>query len=224
MIADLHQSAPPGRGRFITFEGGEGSGKTTQLRRLGATLRARGFGVTETREPGGTPLAEAVREYLLSGRARALGPDGEAVLFAAARAAHLEDAVRPALARGEWVLSDRFLDSTRAYQGAAGANAAFLAALERATVRGTMPDLTLILDLPVAVGIARAAARGRPDRFEADALGEHTRRRERFLAIAAGEPSRCVVVDATGSEEQVATLVLRTLDERLGLPVVRDGG
>lgn len=209
----LHGSA----GRFVTFEGGEGSGKTTQLQYLAGSLRERGIGVTTTREPGGTPIAEAVRRFLLSGAAKPLGPDTEAVLFAAARGDHIEKLIRPALASGQWVLCDRFMDSTRAYQGTAGVDSALIRALERVTVWPFRPDLTIILDVPAELGLRRAAARSddAPDRFEGDDLQEHERRRQAFLEIAAAEPERCLVVDGARPEAEVAEVIWQAVVDRL---------
>jgi dTMP kinase len=208
-------------GRFITFEGGEGAGKSTQIRRLAVRLSGNGRKVTITREPGGTPTAETIRRFLLSGLGESLGAESEAVLFAAARADHVERLIRPALARGEWVISDRFIDSTRVYQGiTGGADRSLLDALERVSVGQTRPDLTIILDVPAAVGLSRASARmvaagASPDRFEAEALAIHERRREGFLEIARREPWRCVVIDATESEEAVATRIWQVVKTRL---------
>jgi dTMP kinase len=208
-------------GKFITFEGGEGAGKSSQVRRLAARLTAAGYVVVTTREPGGTPTAETIRDFVLSGNAVELGAQGEAALMAAARADHVERVIRPALAAGKWVLCDRFIDSTRVYQGGAGgADPLFLDALERVAVGSTRPDLTIILDLPVEAGLARLAARhnlekATPDRFERDDLGRHQARRQAFLAIAAHEPQRCVVVDAGGSEDAVADAVFAVVRVRL---------
>ncbi|MGV8838740.1 MAG: dTMP kinase [Bauldia sp.] len=217
------------RGRFITFEGGEGAGKTTQLLRLAKRLGAAGVSVTTTREPGGTPAAEAIRKFLLSGAAKSLGADAEALLFAAARADHLDKLIRPALTHGTWVLCDRFTDSTRAYQGAAGVDPDLIEALERIAVWPTTPDLTLILDLPVEIGLVRATARAAaaeilPDRFERDAVAEHQRRRRIFLEIAAAEPERCVVVDASRPEGEVAEIIWRAVSERLSVVGEAVGG
>jgi dTMP kinase len=206
------------RGRFITFEGGEGVGKSTQIRRLAETLRGRGIDVVTTREPGGSPGAELLREVVLSGAARPYGPFAEALLFAAARDDHLDVTIRPALAAGKWVLSDRFADSTRAYQGVAGrVDADLLRTLERLIVGDTKPDLTLILDLPVGEGLKRVRGRGGElDRFESEGLVFHERLRRAFLGIAQAEPQRCAVVDANRPEDAVAADVLRAVDERLG--------
>jgi len=208
------------RGRFITFEGGEGAGKSTQIRRLAESLRGRGIELAMTREPGGSPGAEALREVLLSGGAKPYGPFAETVLFFAARDDHLSQTIRPALARGQWVLCDRFVDSTRAYQGVLGNIAPeMIRTLERVVVADTRPDLTLILDLPAVEGLKRARARGgAADRFESEGLAFHERLRQAFLAIAEAEPARCAVVDAARDVEAVAGEVLRVVTERLALP------
>jgi len=203
------------RGIFITFEGGEGAGKSTQIARLAELLRGRGAEVVVTREPGGSAGAEAVRHVLLSGAAQPFGPGMEAVLFAAARADHVAQVIRPAIARGAVVLCDRFLDSSRVYQGTAGdLEPSLLAALERVAIDGTMPALTLIFDLDPAEGLSRAAARRASqaaDRFEREALDLHRRRREAYLAIARAEPQRCIVIDASPAaavvEERVRAAV-----------------
>jgi dTMP kinase len=212
---------PAMSGRFITFEGGEGVGKSTQIKRLAERLEASGRAVVVTREPGGTPLAEDIRAALLSGVAQQLGPEGEAMLFAAARADHVEKVIRPALRAGKWVLSDRFSDSTRVYQGmAGGVDNGMIAALDRVAVGRTQPDLTVILDVPVDVGLGRAARRGKgagkvPDRFERDDTVLHEARRQAFLAIARAEPERCIVIDATQSEEATAHDVWQAVTRRL---------
>lgn len=207
-------------GKFITFEGGEGAGKSTQIRLLADRLIARGEAVVVTREPGGTPTAEAIRRVLLSGLAEQLGPDGEATLFAAARADHVDRVIRPALAQGKWVLCDRFFDSTRVYQGlAGGADAGLLNALERAAVDGTRPDLTIIIDVPPEIGLTRAAGRGgaegAPDRFERDDIALHEKRRQAFLAIARNEPLRCVVIDGTDDAATTSDAIWRAVSARL---------
>ncbi|MHB2166324.1 dTMP kinase [Alsobacter sp. R-9] len=214
-------NVPAARGRFITFEGGEGAGKSTQCAALAERLGGLGLRVIRTREPGGSPRAEEIRSVILSGTAARLGPLAEALLFYAARADHLAATIRPALARGDWVVCDRFSDSTRAYQGAAGGvKADVLAALERIVVGEDRPDLTVILDLPAAVGLERAARRrgdGETDRFEQEALSFHEALREGFLAIAAREPGRCVVIDAGGSPGSVADAVWNAVRQRLNL-------
>jgi len=207
------------RGRFITLEGGEGVGKSVQARRLEARLAALGLAAIRTREPGGSPGAEALREAILTGFAADFSPAGQALLFAAARVDHLDRTILPALERGAWVVCDRFADSTRAYQGAAGnLPPEFIASLERQTVGANRPDLTLILDLPAEVGLKRAAERrrtGPADRFERQGLAFHETLRRAFLAIAAAEPERCVVVDGAGSEEAVAAAIWSAVEARL---------
>lgn len=208
------------RGRFITFEGGEGAGKSTQIGLLADYLRDGGVDVTITREPGGTPKAEHLREILLSGKIARLGPLAEAALFSAARIDHVDRLIEPTLARGGWVLSDRFADSTRAYQGArGGVSPRDIDWLERAAVGTTTPDLTLILDLPPEIGLARAAARRggnvEVDRFEAEAIDFHQALRKAYLDIAAGDPVRCRVIDATRPAELVAQSIRTMVDARL---------
>lgn len=206
------------RGRFITLEGGEGAGKSTHARRLSAWLTGRGVAVRLTREPGGSPHAEVIRELLLSGRVAPFGPEAEAVLFAVARADHMEETIRPALQQGVWVICDRFIDSTRAYQGSAGVAPEVLDRLEAIAVGPDRPDLTLIFDLPAAEGLARASGRGgMADRFEEDAVSVHESRRAAFLAIAEREPDRCVVVDARQDVEIVGRAVSDAVAERLGV-------
>lgn len=205
------------RGRFITFEGGEGAGKSTQVRALVATLRARGLEVVATREPGGSPGAEALRELLVKGDAGRWSPISETLMMYAARSDHLERVIRPALDRGAWVVCDRFADSTRAYQGAGGGvSREVIEAIDAAVVGPDAPDLTLILDLPVDVGLARAQARGDTEgRFESKGLAFHERLRAGFLAIAAQEPDRCVVIDAARSPEAIEADIRDTVATRL---------
>ncbi|MGO8954812.1 MAG: dTMP kinase [Rhodomicrobium sp.] len=214
---------------FITLEGGEGGGKTTQSALLTEKLRKAGLDVLQTREPGGTPRAEAIREVLLSGKAKRFGPLGEAVLFYAARESHLELAIRPALERGTWIVCDRFSDSTRAYQGAAGGlPLSVIDVLDTAVVGATRPDLTLIFDLPPELGLRRAAERKHPrpdgdapgkglDRFETMSLAFHRSLREEFLAIAKAEPQRCAVVDASKDVQRVADEAWAIVRERFKL-------
>jgi dTMP kinase len=210
----------PARGRFITLEGGEGAGKSVQAKRLERNLKEIGLKVVRTREPGGAPGAEALREAILSGFAAPFGPEGEALLFAAARIDHLDKTILPALARGAWVVCDRFADSTRAYQGAAGnLPPGFIARLEQVTVGANRPDLTLILDIPPEAGLVRAARRrgeGRgADRFEAEGLAFHQTLRRAFLDIAAAEPERCAIIDAHTPENKVATQIWSVVKARL---------
>jgi dTMP kinase len=199
---------PVTRGRFITFEGGEGVGKSTQVRRLADRLRDRGE-VVVTREPGGSPGAEAIRALLVSGPVERWSPISETLLMYAARRDHIERVIAPALARGAWVICDRFYDSSRAYQGAAGgAPAGLLRALEAEVVGEVIPDLTLILDLPVKTGLARASRRGQDEgRFEAKGAEFHERLRAAFLEIAAAEPERCRVIDADAGIDAVTARI-----------------
>jgi dTMP kinase len=207
------------QGRFITFEGGEGTGKSTHAALLADRLKSLGIEVVRTREPGGSPGAEAIRHVLLSGAAKPLGPAAEAILFAAARDDHIRTTIEPALARGEWVICDRFIDSTRVYQGALGqVDAKLISALERATVGSRMPDLTLILDVPADIGLARAHRRrgaNATDRFEAESLTFHEQLREAYRAIVQVEPARCVMIDATQSKPDVAEQIWKTVNDRL---------
>jgi len=210
-------------GRFITFEGGEGSGKSTQVRLLADRLRASGHDVLATREPGGSPFAEAIRELILSGDLPAHAPLSEALLFYAARADHLEGTIRPALAAGQWVLSDRFSDSTRVYQGTAGRLApAVIESLEDLVVAPTRPDLTLIIDVPVEIGMARVGRRrvsgavaGPVDPYERREVEFHERLRAGYLAIARAEPLRCVVIDGSASQADVAAEIWSAVESRL---------
>jgi dTMP kinase len=203
---------------FITFEGCDGTGKSTQAARLAASLREAGETVIETREPGGSPRAEAIRALLLSGKAAHLGPFAETMLFNAARADHLRATIRPALESGAVVICDRFADSTRAYQGVLGeVSATILRAAEAAVVGEMRPDLTVILDLPTELTLRRIGNRrgsGRPDKFEADALSHYTKLRQAFLDISVECPERCVVVSARRSVDQVADRISRIVAQR----------
>ena len=207
------------RGKFITFEGGEGTGKSTQASLLALRLASLGIGVKLTREPGGSPGAEIMRHVLLSGAAKPFGPEAEAMLFAAARDDHVQQTILPALEAGNWVVCDRFADSTRVYQGILGAvDQRFIKALERVSIGNLKPDLTLILDVPVEVGLRRASGRRRgsnPDRFEAESLDFHKRLRAAYLALAAAEKRRCVIVDATMPKKTVAKRVWDIVQARL---------
>ena len=206
------------RGRFITLEGGEGAGKSTQLKRLGERLRARGLEVVATREPGGSPGAEAIRELVLNGAADRWSPVTETLLMYAARRDHIERVIEPALGRGAWVVCDRFADSTRAYQGAGGGtDPALIAALEAQVLGAARPDLTLVFDIPPQVGLKRAQVRGGEMRFESKGLGFHQRLRDGFLAIVRDEPERCALIDAAGSIDAVEAAVWAAVQERLGL-------
>ena len=205
-------------GRCISLEGGEGAGKSTQLRLLAAALRERGLEVVETREPGGSPGAEAIRALLLNGPDERWTVEAEALLFAAARADHVARTIRPALARGAWVLSDRFLDSSLAYQGGAGGvgNEA-LRRLHAIGSGGLMPDRTFLLRLPEAAAAMRAAARDvdGADRIGARGTDYHRRVAAAFAALAGAEPERIRVVEAGGTAEQVSERLLRELEDLL---------
>ena len=207
------------RGTFITFEGGEGAGKSTQIVQLAEMLRNEGRTVLVTREPGGSPGAEAIRHVLLSGAAEPFGPAMEAILFAAARSDHVEQVIRPAVERGEVVLCDRFMDSSRVYQGITGnLPAEFMESLEAVTVNAMLPDLTIILDVDPEEGLRRATARrgdDTADRYEKETLEVHRRRRKAFLDIAKTEPDRCVVVDATQSPKKVTKQIASIVSERI---------
>lgn len=206
-------------GRFITFEGGEGGGKSTHAKLLGEKLKKSGIEVVLTREPGGSPGAEIIRHVLLSGAAKPLGAETEAILFAAARDDHVRATIEPALTAGKWVICDRFLDSTRVYQGILGhVDARLIRGLERVTVGETMPDLTFILDVPVAVGLERANERrggGAVDRFEAENVEFHEKLRGSYAALAKLEPDRCVMIDATQSKESVQDQIWKAVTDRL---------
>lgn len=209
-------------GRFITFEGGEGVGKSTQIHRLANVLRRRGHDVLVTREPGGSLGAEAVRHVLLSGAAEEFGIRMEAMLFAAARSDHIEEVIRPAVAEGTIILCDRFMDSSRVYQGITGnLEPQFMRNLERIAVNGMVPDLTLVLDLPAAIGLWRAKARegtnAAPDRFEKEEVSTHEKRREAFLDLTRDEPDRCKLIDANQSEDAVALAIFAAVE-----PVLHD--
>jgi dTMP kinase len=205
------------RGRFITFEGGEGAGKSTQVRILAERLRGAGHEVVATREPGGSPGAEAIRDLLVNGDPDRWSAISETLLMYAARRDHIERTVGPALERGAWVISDRFADSTRAYQGAGGhAPPGLVAALETFVLEDTRPDLTLILDLPVDIGLARAGLRGGGEaRFEAKGEAFHQRLRQAFLDIARAEPNRCGVIDAAQAPDVVSDAIWSAVAARL---------
>jgi dTMP kinase len=204
-------------GRLVTFEGGEGAGKSTQIERLAAALRAVGLDPLVTREPGGTPGAEQIRRLLVEGPPDRWLPLSETLLLLAARHDHVVRRIAPALADGRWVLCDRFMDSTLVYQGVAGAvGEAVVARLHATVLRDLRPDLTVILDVPVATGLGRQKALGR-QRYEQMTIAFHERVREGFLALARAEPARCVVVDATGPVDAVAGIIRNLVGRRFGL-------
>lgn len=208
--------------RFITFEGGEGVGKSTQVRRLLNNLSRHGIEAVRTREPGGTPKAEAIRSFILQGRSEAWGAGAEAVLFAAARLDHVNQLIAPNLAKGTWVISDRFCDSTRAYQGlTGGVDDRLIDALEDLALDGHTPDLTIVLDMDPVVAFRRVEQRAvedglqlTGDRFEKEELDWHQRLRENFLGIAARNADRCVVISAEQDEEKLEAAIWKVVSER----------
>ena len=207
------------RGKFITFEGGEGSGKSTHASMLAERLKALDIDCVLTREPGGSAGAEIVRHIILSGIAKPLGAETETILFAAARDDHVRMTIEPALAAGKWVISDRFIDSTRVYQGALGkVDMKLIRSLERVTVGATMPDLTFVLDVPTNVGLARAKSRrggGAADRFESESTEYHDDLRRGFLVLAEREPERIVVIDGRALRDVVAEKIWQAVENRL---------
>ena len=207
------------RGRLITFEGGEGTGKSTHAALLADRLKGLGIGVVLTREPGGSPGAEVIRHVLLSGVAKPLGAEAEALLFAAARDDHVRNTIEPALARGAWVVCDRFIDSSRVYQGSLGhLDPKFMRALERVTIGDLRPDLTFVLDVPAQVGLERASKRRAgetADRFESESLAFHEELRQAFRLLVMSEGGRCVVIDATEPKQTVADRIWKTVNDRL---------
>lgn len=206
-------------GKFISFEGGEGSGKSTHAAALADKLKARGLDVVLTREPGGSPGAEIIRHIILSGIAKPLGTETETILFAAARDDHVKATILPALQAGRWVISDRFVDSTRVYQGVVGkVDMKLIRALERVTVGEAMPDLTILIDVPANIGLARAKTRrgtGLADRFEAESVEFHEELRQAFLGLAAKEPKRFAVVDGRAPRDVVSERIWQTVEQRL---------
>jgi dTMP kinase len=215
------------RGHFITFEGGEGSGKSTHAAALANRLTALGIEVVLTREPGGSAGAEIIRHILLSGIAKPLGAETEAILFAAARDDHVRNTIEPALNAGKWVICDRFIDSTRVYQGALGrVDAKLIRGLERVTVGSAVPEVTFILDVPAAVGLARAKRRrgqGAADRFEAESVEFHEQLRDAYRALAAAEPKRIVLIDGRAPRDVVGDRIWEVVEQRLlGAPQVAE--
>lgn len=206
----------PGGGRFITVEGGEGVGKSTQVRRLSEALKAHGIECTTTREPGGSPGAEEIRKLLVHGEAARWDAITETLLMFAARADHVARTIKPALALQRWVVSDRFTDSTYAYQGVGrGVPRETIRRIESVVLADFKPDFTLILDAPVGVGLTRAQQRGGAEvRFESFDATFHARLREGFLAIAKRNPDRCVVIDATRGEDDVADAMWKQIKRR----------
>ena len=215
--------------RFLTFEGGEGVGKSTQVKRLVASLGRSSIAAVRTREPGGTPKAEAIRSLILQGRSESWGAGAEAVLFAAARLDHVTQLIAPNLGNGKWVISDRFHDSTRAYQGlTGGVDEKLIRGLEELALNGHRPDMTIVLDMDPALAFERVAQRaldegtpGAADRFEKEDLDWHRRLREAFLAIAKDNPERCVVIDADQSEDALEEEIWNAVAARF--PVLKSG-
>lgn len=205
------------RGRFITVEGGEGAGKSSNLAYVKSLLEAGGIQVLFTREPGGTPLGESIRELLLGHRHTGMADETELLLMFAARAEHLQRKILPALEQGVWVLCDRFTDASYAYQGAGrGISREKIAVLEQFVQGGLRPDLTLLLDLPVETGLARAGERSAPDRFETEALGFFEKVRQGYLEIAAEEPRRVKIIDASPALAQVQQQIAAVIQDYLG--------
>ncbi|WP_375783015.1 dTMP kinase [Bradyrhizobium sp. Pha-3] len=225
-MAEAAVQRPSLRGRFITFEGGEGSGKSTQIRKLAERLDVAKLRAIVTREPGGSPGAEIIRHLVLSGMGKLLGPEAETLLFAAARDDHVRTVILPALNQGIWVLCDRFFDSTRAYQGQLGqVSPGLVNAMQRVTIGDLKPDLTFILDVPVEVGLQRAALRrgnATADRFEAEGIKFHQDLRDAYQKIAADDPQRCVLIDATADPDTVAARIWAALREHLRTTLTAD--
>lgn len=202
------------KGRFITIEGGEGVGKTTNIKYIEAIIKASGKELISTREPGGTPLAEAVRDLLLNPENTGMHPDCELLLMFAARAEHLDKVIRPALERGAWILCDRFTDATYAYQGyGRGLSLARIAELETLVQGELRPDLTLLLDVPVEIGLERAGKRSDPDRFEQETLDFFERIREGYLERARAEPERFAIIDAGQPLDAVQSRIRAALEQ-----------
>jgi dTMP kinase len=206
------------RGRFITFEGGEGSGKSTQAKLLAERLKKLGIPVVLTREPGGSAGAEVMRHVLLSGAAKPFGTHAEAILFAAARDDHVRQLIQPAIRSGRWVICDRFADSTRIYQGILGnVDARLIRSLERISVGDTKPDLTFVLDVPAEEGLARSARRrsgSTVDRFEGEALEFHNKLREAYRELTEREPQRCILIDGTQMSKTIADAIWAIVNRR----------
>ncbi|EEA96279.1 dTMP kinase [Pseudovibrio sp. JE062] len=217
-------------GIFISFEGGEGAGKSTQIQRLRDKLAAKGIEAVTTREPGGSQGAELVREVLLSGAAKDYGVTAEAVLFAAARADHIDTLIKPALENGKWVLCDRFADSSRVYQGESGVPTPTVEALQQVAIAGHNPNMTLLINVTPEVGLARVSKRTAPvefdgpDRFETDTLETHRRRQELFLEMARNEPDRIVVIDGDQPQDKVTEDIWRAVQDRFAEQIQQETG
>lgn len=215
-------------GIFISFEGGEGAGKSTQILRLRDKLASKGIEAVTTREPGGSKGAELVREVLLSGAAKDYGVTAEAVLFAAARADHIDTLIKPALDDGKWVLCDRFADSSRVYQGESGVPSQTVEALQQVAIAGHNPNMTLLINVTPEVGLARVSKRAAPvefdgpDRFETDTLETHRRRQQLFLEMARNEPNRIVVIDGDQSQDKVTEDIWQAVQNRFAEQIEQD--
>jgi len=213
------------KARFITFEGGEGVGKSTQVRLLKEKLEKLDINVIATREPGGTKKAEAIRSFILEGKSENWGPEAEAILFASARLDHMNELIAPNLKKGNWVISDRFHDSTRAYQGlTSGVKENLIATLEELALNGHSPDITILLDMDpkiaferVAMRDARAGLTGQSDRFEKEDLGWHSSLRNGFLKIAKNNAKRFVIIDANANEDEIAKAVWKAVSKKFPL-------
>ncbi len=205
-------------GKFITFEGGEGAGKSTQVKRLAGFLGSRGYSVVETREPGGSSGAEEIRRLLVEGPVDKWDAMTETLLLMAGRRSHLRDLVEPVLQRGNWVLCDRFSDSTIAYQGyGEGMDIAKIREIQRLAIGDVRPDLTLLLDIPAEKGLERATARGEAARYERMDIDMHHRIRNGFLKMASAEPERFEVVDALGKADAIEIQIRNCIERRFGL-------
>lgn len=205
-----------GRGRFITFEGGEGAGKSTQIKRLASTLQLQGLDVVATREPGGTDGAEAIRALVVQGTADRWDPLTELFLIMAARQDHVQRLILPALQQGQWVISDRFFDSSRVYQGIAGGlGLDLIDRFHEPVLPDAMPDLTVVIDLDPEIGLARAARQGHEERFEAKGLSFHQQVRDGFLALADRDRARFLVIDGNQSADAVSAAIYDGVKARL---------
>ncbi|WDR05811.1 dTMP kinase [Devosia rhodophyticola] len=218
----MFEASQQRRARFITFEGGEGVGKSTQVKRLLARLESRSITAVRTREPGGTPRAEAIRSFILQGRSESWGAGAEAILFAAARLDHVKELVEPSLAAGKWVISDRFHDSTRAYQGlTGGVDDTLISALETLALDDHTPDMTVVLDMDPEIAFQRVEQRALEDglvltgdRFEKEDIAWHKRLRDGFLEIARANPERCVLISADQEVDSLEVAIWNAVQAR----------
>ena len=203
-------------GKFITFEGIEGCGKTTQIKLLNEYLQGKGFKTILTREPGGTTIGDKIRQILLDPANKKMHPLTELLLYGASRAQHVEELIRPALSEGKIVLCDRYSDSTTAYQGAARrVDKKILASLDAIATNGLTPDITIVVDVAPTVGLSRVAGRGAPDRFEQETLAFHERVRQGYLTLAKGNPKRVKIVDGSKEIEEVHGEIIKVIEKFL---------